>query len=73
MRLVEDPSSNGTDSTKSVIYQDLIAILTMVMQEQQNHIRNLEAKIDDFDERIKRLESRRSLRDEEKESISIVN
>lgn len=57
VRLVEDPSSNnGTDSTKSVIYQDLIAVLTMVLQEQTAYVSKLEAKLDSLDERLKRLE-----------------
>jgi flagellar biosynthesis chaperone FliJ len=62
VRLVEDPrSDNGTDSTKSVIYQDLIAVLTMVLQEQTGHINKLEAKFESLDERLKRLEGQGNL------------
>ena len=53
---MEDPVTNGTDSTKSVIYQDLIAVLTMVMQEQNTKINKLESQLESFIERLERLE-----------------
>lgn len=50
----DDEASDQT--TLSVIYQDLIAVLTLVMQEQQERILYLESRLEQDRQRIDDLE-----------------
>ena len=58
VRTVEDGGPNGSssDATLSVIYQDMVAVLTLVVQEQQQRIDSLEEAIARTGERIGMLE-----------------
>lgn len=60
-------TTNGTDSAYSLVYQDLIALLTAVMQEQQKRIEQLEIRLRQNNERISAFE--RIIEEERNERI----